>query len=155
MLSHSIKKPSITTRFQDELEKRRAARSAGVPYSQAALLSPPRQTTSEVMPWTKARFSNFADGIKILHPVGSYVTLKNTLAVPNTLPRWTFKVLYISELYNDTHFDTVTQEPVLLHLEPVDGGGIIRKCAGHVRALTEEEMKLVNLSNTKAEGSVQ
>lgn len=153
MLSHSIKKPASKV-FQDELERRRAARQQGVPFTRGATPALPAPAGPQFgfvpVPWTKARFIAFTEAAQALYPIGSLVTLRHVMVIPNQIPRWLFEVVYISELYHDTQFDAIVGEPRGFVLRPFDGSSNVTKCAGTLRQLTKEELALVDLSNKKA-----
>ncbi len=151
MLSGMIKR--APTSFLGRLDELRDRRHGPIPHRPVLGLSPPLPPISEQIPWTKARFTSFVEDVKKSYTNGQIVTLKHCIVQEGMLPVIMYKISYISELYHNTNFDNHLHEPILLTLQPLDGSTRVNRCASQVRALTEEELSLVNLRNTEVKGT--
>ncbi len=144
MLTYSIKVKGFIDRTIDAYRGRNVI----------ALRSPSaaRSLPFEVfVPWTKLQFTIWIEGIKSTHKIGDLVTLKQIPFIPNKAPFY-WKITYINELFADCGFDKDVREPICLTLI-TEHNIVVSKCPGVLRKLTPEEIELVNLSNTKPQGS--
>ena len=112
------------------------------------------QLQARLMPWTKVQFIKwFEENVKGKFNEGDLVTRIEYAPYtnPNIIPYY-FEVLYVNELYSSIEYNQVCQEPSCLHVKG-RSGDILKRCPSELRHLTEEELQIVYLQNTQAQGS--
>lgn len=103
------------------------------------------QTASE---WTKVRFSIWIEDVKKRFPIDCFVTYRQTPVIDGSFP-YALRVSFIHEIMQQVKFDPDIREPIALSCQ-TPAGGYIDKCPSVLRKLTEEEVRLVIASNSKA-----
>jgi hypothetical protein len=111
----------------------------------------PQGNRVDNMPWDKVRFNIWIADILDKYPLNSLVTLKQIPCVPHIIPFY-FRITYVEELANHVIWDRDVQEPAVLHMVTTQGKPV-NKCPSVVRPLTDEEMTLVHLQNSKPKGT--
>jgi hypothetical protein len=102
--------------------------------------------------WTKVEFITwFENNVRGKFKQGDLITWKHTPELPNVVP-YIFDIVYINELHYNVDMDKLTNEPCVLHCKSTSKA-ISYRCPAEMRLLTEKELALVNLQNTKAQGS--
>lgn len=109
----------------------------------------PRPPIQSTVPWDKVQFTHWVEKVKERYKVSQVVAMACNPPQEDKLPPL-YRITYISELYSNTSFDTVFKEPICLTLMPRYGGVAVTRCPSVVRPLTEKEIELVKLQDTKA-----
>jgi hypothetical protein len=118
-------------------------------WNPPALVLP--QIQSHRMPWEKPRFITwFEANVRGKFKQGDFVTRIETQPNVFQVPFY-FEVMYVNELYYTIEFNQVCQEPSCIHIKG-RSGEVLKRCPSELRQLTVEELQLVDLQNTQAQG---
>ena len=141
MLKYSIKRRPVFISAFDRLTQRRT--------ETPLLLSRP-----EFIPisWDKIEFIIWFEGhVRDKFKAGDKVTFSHVPVQARVAPIC-MTIRYVQELYNAAQFSTRQNEPAVISVVHF-GGQTTLKCPCELRLLTKEEIALVDLQYTKAQGT--
>jgi hypothetical protein len=143
MITQSIKRPGFVTGFlRSSLDMVRGR----VQQHQA-----PSYVYKHKSDWGKLVYTNWIEEVKKEFAVGDLVCYHGTAPKADTLPYYQ-TIVYIEEMHSDVTWDNYHQQPCAVTAR--DPALILMKrCPKGIRKLTQEEVSLVRLQNSKVEGT--
>ena len=152
MLTYTIKKKPLFLAAMDKLGER--WKNSGylpivrnIPAAVNATLE-----DEQDMPWNKIDFSRWYDlNVMGRFHVGDLVTWAYMADQVGFAP-FHFKITYINEIHHAVKFSRKYQQPKCLIVQGLNGV-VSARCPKELRLLTAGENALVNLQNTKAQGT--
>lgn len=146
MITHKISKPGIVRAFVGNIFNNGQTKPPHI--NQRALT-----TNKMFQKMGKMEFSKWLEkNVCSTYVKGDRLTFATTPTIPNQAPPVVYELIYINELWYNNEWDDVVKEPACLSVRSINGV-VLSKCPSIMRKLTEEELNLVNLSNTPPQGN--
>lgn len=151
MLTHKIKAPGLVKRLVDTVFN-------GVNLDPTPRTPVPVTSVSRLLPdmrYDKQKFIQFVEKTRESFKIGDLVTYASQPEVRGLIPVSAFRVVYIQELWYDVQYDYACGEPKLLMLRNINYEAThdMHQAPCRLRQLTNEEKSLVDLRDSKVQGS--